>query len=328
MSLKYHQATFDLLSSLEKPIYDELEPLGSICLEAIVSDTLLHSLNQVEQKCNIILPPSVKEWYSIQSAVDIIDSCICCNEFHSPDDWCKIKPVPKEWELRQAWLRGADYKKSQGWLQEFTQEFTRKGFLMILSEEQAVSHWAIKLNEQLDDPPVWMEFDSSPDYVWQKYTHTFSDFIYEQVWNFVRFPHKLTLLGYTSESINLTHLNKLFSASPPVCLNFDSKKTFRFHYDDQGISIEEKKNHLLWNLSATSPTSLLKLASKIWTLGYRLNYISVPKADSMPPELAHNVTLAHEAFANIKLSGKLVQEVSQDDYRQTFFGDEEGNVAF
>ncbi len=328
MILKYHQATFDLLSSLEKPISDELEPLGSICLEAIVSDTLIDSLNEIEQNCNIILPASVKEWYSIQSAVDLIDSCICCNVFHSPDDWCQIKPVPKEWELRQAWMRGVDYKKSQGWLQELTQEFTRDGFLMILSEEQGVSHWAIKLNDHFEDPPVWMEFDSYPDYVWQKYTQTFSDFIYEWVWDFIRYPHKLTLLGYTSESTTLTQLNELFSASPPSFFTSRSKKTFRFRSDDQGIDIEEDKNHLLWNLSATSPTSLLELASKIWTLGYRLNYIAVPKAGSMPPERAHKVTLAQEAFAKIKLAGKLAQEVSEDDYRQTFFGDEKGDFVF
>jgi hypothetical protein len=318
--LKYHKATFELLSSFEKPVTEDYELFESVNLTPIVSQTLLDSLNEVEQKCKITLPPSLKEWYSIQSAVDIMDSCICCNTFHSPDDWCQLKDVPKEWALRPAWIRGANYKKdSESGLQAFTQQFIQNGFLMLLTEEQGVSHWAIKLNDHSENPPVWIEFDSWPDYVWQKYTHTFSDFIYEWVWEYLRYPHKLYLLAYSPESINLTPLQNHFSSSPPVCLNFDEKKKWRFRHEDQGIEIEEERHHLLWHLSATSPNSLLKLASQIWTLGYRLTYVSRSKKTAIPPEFAEQIKQAQEAFKQIKSSGNLAQVVSEDEYRDTFF---------
>jgi hypothetical protein len=277
MSLEYHQNTFNLLS-----------------LKPIVSEELLKLLNDVEHQYSISIPPSIREWYSIKEAMNILKTSILFDVPHPPQEWHNI---------------------GQFWLGDrLCNDLLSEGFLLILSENQGVFHWAVKLDGS-DDPPVFIEIDSVPNFIWQLYTKRFSEFIYDIVWKFVKKPEQIKLIAYTSiTQADLSALTQSFKKLPTLIYPKE-EKLYRFRGDSQSIEIREEQGAICvtWCLSAQSPSLLFSLASQIWELGYQLNYLLVPEYDFLANKKNTN---EKEVLSQIKLAGKLAKEVSWEEHEQ------------
>jgi len=278
MNLKYHQNTFNLLS-----------------LKPIVSEELLKLLNDVEHQYSISIPPSIREWYSMIEAMNILKTSIFGDVPHPPQEWHNEG---------QFW-----------WGNRLCHDLLSEGFLLVLSENQGVCHWAVKLDGS-DDPPVFIEIDSIDNFVWQLYSNSFSEFIYDIVWKFVKKPEQIKLIAYTPTltQADLSTLNQYFKKRPTLIYP-RNEKIYRFLGDAQSVEIREEQKAICvsWCLSAQSPSSLFSLSSQIWDMGYRLNYLLLPEYDILDNE---KNTLEKEALAQIKLAGKLAKEVSWEDYQQ------------
>ncbi len=147
MALKYHQATFKLLGE---------RPVGSPEAKAL--------LKKREATLGIKFPESLREWYGLKGAVDILET------YSNMDP-----PVPLE-ELGNPSDIGPD-------------------LMLIRSENQSVAWWYVRLDGS-DDPPVdilsEMLHDGSPvdpdspigGCGWARQADTFSRYVYQCVLSF------------------------------------------------------------------------------------------------------------------------------------------------
>src|SRR5579862_4743971 len=112
--LKYHQATFDLLKR-----------------EPVIDQQAVEQLIALEEKYHITLPASVREWYSLEAALALMD-----NNDDIPVPIAEFEVIPVKtapWGLR-----------------------IENGFLTVMrkrSEFGDVVQWYVRLDGP-DDPPV------------------------------------------------------------------------------------------------------------------------------------------------------------------------------
>ncbi len=227
MHLKYHQKAYQLLN---RP--------------PVLSSRALELLARAEQRCGGALPASVREWYSLEGAVETLAT-------HSNNDW----PIPLD-QLGQV----------RTWPGVIWDDFIADGFLPIMFENQSVCHWAVKLDGS-DDPPVVVEVDSSPIVSWQIYADTFSTFVYTSIWDWQ--PSDAPLLAAQDRLLSqadLEFLRRWYREGPPTYA-WPGRKTYRFSQGDQRIRIWSDENQADWFLSSSTPDSLFQLAQKVWSLG-------------------------------------------------------------
>ena len=278
MSLKYHQNTFNLLS-----------------LKPVISEEQLKLLDDVEYQHSISIPPSIREWYSMKEAMNILKTSILFDVPHPPQEW---------------------YNAGQFWQGNILcHDLLSEGFLLVLSENQGVCHWVVKLDGS-DDPPVFIEIDSVQNFIWQLHTNSFSEFIYNIVWKFIKKPDQIKLIAYTPmlTQADLSTLNQSFKKLPTLIYP-RNEKLHRFISDSQSIEITEEQRAIcvIWYLSAQSPSSLFSLSSQIWDMGYQLNYFLVPEYDVLANK---KNTTEKEVLAQIQAAGKLAKKVSWEDHKQ------------
>jgi hypothetical protein len=145
MALKYHQKTFDLLH--EEP-------------PKIAREKIKLLMNR-QAACGVKFPESVMEWYSMGSSLEILKKYSRADDPYHPGQFGKVM---------KDWYGGGE------------RDFAKEGLLLILSENQGVCQWAVKLDGS-DDPPVVIEVDTAPNDQWLTYVDSFSDFVYTQVWD-------------------------------------------------------------------------------------------------------------------------------------------------
>jgi hypothetical protein len=133
--LQYHQATFDLLK-----------------LQPVFSATSAHVVRGCEDYCDFKFPASVREWYSLEGAVDILRT------YPNQDHPIPLNLLGDEVDALD------DYHK----------------LLIFMHENQGVCSWAVRIGTG-DDPPVYVRYEQ--DDPWRLYAESFSGFVYIQVWD-------------------------------------------------------------------------------------------------------------------------------------------------
>src|SRR5437879_4215525 len=121
--VRFHQATVDLHPA-PFPVH---------------SPKAADFLVERERRLGIHLPPAVKEWYSFDGAVGLLEK-------YSNDD------VPTKLEELGAPVAN--------WYGGGPRDFERDGLLLILQENQGVCCWAVKLGGA-EDPEVVIEVDTA-----------------------------------------------------------------------------------------------------------------------------------------------------------------------
>lgn len=134
MRISYHRSTIEMLDS-EPRVFAEAEA----------------RLADVENSLGVSLPPSVREWYSFENAIEILAES-------SNED----PPIP---------LRDFAAVRSQS-----------RVLLPFRVEDQGVCTWSVAL-DGTDDPPVYVDVDSDGK-TWRIAAPKFSTYIYSCVWDY------------------------------------------------------------------------------------------------------------------------------------------------
>lgn len=179
-TLKYHQATFDMLK--RTPVF---------------SEAAIAALDAREQELGIRFPASVREWFSIEGVNELL-------HYYSNDDYlCKIAEIGEKRERYD----DEDFDNE-------LEEYYDLSLLPFLHENQAVFEVSFRLNGS-DDPSVWIWDDE----VWRQVDNHFSHFIYSWIWNFLyyRSPYRVIADGDKPSSADLNilrvHLNEVLPDS-------------------------------------------------------------------------------------------------------------------
>ncbi len=232
LDLTYHQSTLRLINE-----------------QSIFSGHALEVLDHLERERNIVFPASVREWYSLTRRVDIL------GEYSNTDH-----PTPLE-ELGKV-----DRYWSGGKYHDI--DFLSRGLLIIMSENQGVWTWAIRLDGS-DDPPVVVAFDTlMPFSTWEPCADTFSTFVYTRVWD-----HQIMFSGcvlFGSEpvlsSTDLRFLKEHFTEGPQT---YTCPQLFNYRFSDgsKRMLLYEGERSTDWYLRAESEEELLHLTKAVWKCG-------------------------------------------------------------
>jgi hypothetical protein len=230
--LHYHQATADLLR----------QPL-------VPSPAALKLLEEREAACGITLPASLREWYSLEDAVDILAR-------HSNDD----HPVPLALLGQIAPL-------------ETDPGLHVAGRLLVMRENQSVCSWVVQLDGS-DGPPMLVGMDDDtaadgePPVVWRPYAETFSTFVYNWVWDW---PSGDVCSVWGSDdplaAEDLAYLRASFPEGPPT-YHWPGDCTYRFGTPAARIIIwDEPSRQADWTLISESADTLVGLLRLVWRCG-------------------------------------------------------------
>jgi hypothetical protein len=143
-----------------------------------VSAAATDELTKLERDRGIVLPPSVREWYALEGASELLRKGIDGQGIHldqlgRPHEGFEepVDPVPQ-------------------------------GRMLLMVENQGVCAWAVRLDGS-SDPPVDIEYDTMPEPEWHPFTPSFSQFVRYCVWHTVRFtlPFSAEGNGGTPEAL-------------------------------------------------------------------------------------------------------------------------------
>jgi hypothetical protein len=162
----YHRRTEELLGRALEPKVDDI------------------FLQVTEHRLGTRLHGSVREWFKLANAVDILQQ-------HSNQD----HPLNlKDLEL----CAGAELRP----------------FLIFMHENQGVCRWAVDAQEG-SDPTVWVDsssYDALPE--WVSTGLTFSVFVYCRVWDFTTAPFSVSLQSRTMSDDDIEKLATKLEAGP------------------------------------------------------------------------------------------------------------------
>jgi hypothetical protein len=215
----FHLATFELLGTHPRP-----------------SALALGELEATEQHLGMRLPPSLREWYSYDSALPILSE-------HSNAD----PPIP---------------------VQEFSVTQSTAGRLIpIRWENQGVCTWAILLDGS-DDPPVLVDVDSDGT-AWQPLATKFSTYVYTCVWDYHAVLRRPALVQAQNGPLSpQAHhaLGALFDERPRT-FGWPQSAQYRFDGGPHGILIWSTADQMAdWFVGAADATSLESALRLIWDL--------------------------------------------------------------
>ncbi|HXW01112.1 MAG TPA: hypothetical protein VEC93_22050 [Anaerolineae bacterium] len=223
--LSYHQSTFDLLK-----------------IEPQTSSKAISLLNKFEQVYGLLLPASIREWYSLTEACDIL------RKYGNQDP-----PIELE-ELECIQL--SEYPRN-------LPDFGTEKIMPIMHENQGVCTWAVVLSE-VDDPPVIVEFNS----VWMPHADRFSTFVYTRVWDWDE-ARRSCSLGAQDVNLNrndIEFLQENFEEGPRT-YSWPGKTNYRFSDDQTRIIIWDEEEQADWYIFSQSAEALLKTAKCVWQCG-------------------------------------------------------------
>ena len=207
-------------------------------------------LDQRERELGIRFPASVREWYSLERAVDLLRQ-------HSNSD----EPVAadKLGEPFADWYGGG------------RRDFVADGLLVFMCENQGVCNWALRLDGN-SDPEVVVEVDTAPNDEWLHCTDNFSTFAYCQIWDH---RHAWVLadggISVAAQELALAEADLRFLKANflqrPSTYGWPGKTNHRFEGQGGGILIWEGSDQADWFASAKTPASLRALLSQVWHCG-------------------------------------------------------------
>ena len=226
MQLRYHEGTLKLLG-----VSPQFAP------EAVTM------LDQVEQRIGRRLPAAVREWYSLDGALELLLK-------YSNDD----PPVaPEQWgEPRKDTHRGGPH------------DLLAQHLIVFRYENQAVCVWSFELDGS-DDPPVLVDFDSQFRQ-WTSCGVTFSQHLHASMWDYALVLKKDLLIQAQNREVTGEALAFLRANFTPQAMThgWPGHTQYRFSRGDQRILIWASEGQADWWLSAENETSLTELVRAVW----------------------------------------------------------------
>lgn len=203
------------------------------------STASVQALERREKELGLRFPASVREWYSLEGAVETLRTC-------SNQD----RPVAVE-EL------GAPRLK---WYGVPRRDFVADGFLYLMNENQGVCQWAVRLDG--DDPEVVVAVDTAPSEVWLPHAATFSEFIRARLWD-----HRPAALGLSAQDVgtrreDVEALRAAFREGPRTT-HWPGDAQWRFEDGSGSILLWEAEGQTDWFLRAASEPALEALGRKV-----------------------------------------------------------------
>ena len=224
---RFHQAALELI--ITKPGF---------------SDTNARILAERERISGRSFPAAVREWYSFDRSVELLQAYSNC-------DW----PVPLD-------RLGAP---AENWYGAGPRDFLQGNLLWFMTENQGVCNWAVKLDGS-DDPPVMVEVDSAPNDRWRQLTASFSEFIFCQIWDHPPFLQCCAQEGDLAPQ-DLQLLNRQF-ASGPITRVWPGSFNRRFSSADGRVLIWSSDEHGAdWFLFANGEARMENLLRSLWQCG-------------------------------------------------------------
>lgn len=209
------------------------------------SGTAVEALNRRERELGIRFPDAVREWYSLEGAVDLL-------QYHSNTD--NPLPIDRLGEPFPNWYGGGP------------KDFVPRGFLVFMCENQGVCNWAFRLDGN-PDPAVFVDVDTAPNDEWLLCADKFSTFIYCQIWDHGRQGVGVAAQELELATSDLELLGTNFSPRPST-YGWPGNTNYRFETDDGRILIWDSEHKGVdWLVSATSPADLRVVLSRIWRCG-------------------------------------------------------------
>lgn len=146
--LKYHQAVFDLLALVPN-----------------MSEFSILKLAKREQKCKVTFPPSMREWYSIEGAVALLD------KYNNSDTGASAVPLERLGESMNDHLDQPNQ--------------AAKNYLLVFTGGEAGLPLYVHLDGS-DDPPVFVDNckyaeDGKLIIQWLPWKPTFSKFVHDWI---------------------------------------------------------------------------------------------------------------------------------------------------
>jgi hypothetical protein len=257
-ALRYHQRTFNLAG-----IIPELDPSAEAQL--IVLET------QLGQK----LPASLREWYSLKNGADLI-----------------IGGADHVQTIAELRLANLDAERNQ-WAD--TWRYMPDDMLLIIVENQGVCLWTVQLNGS-DDPPVYSRVNED-NQTWQLCDVTFSQFVFNRLWDWLRWEDMLWHTAPPLAPNSLRLLREHFFEHPSSCV-FTDTYVYRFQRETQCIQIRVnlEMGNSLWRLRADSDANLAQLVANLKTIAaYRTHWLSpnpylLSLAEGLEKRLAERLT--------------------------------------
>lgn len=223
--LHYHQAALDLVG--ETPHF-------------LTNANAL--IEQVEQSHHISLPPSVREWYSLNKGSILLSE-------YSNDDHI----VPLEDLGEYGWRNKASHPLAQG-------------LLPFMLENQAACTWAIHLTGA-DDPPVLVSYDEK-ETLWLPFASSFSLCVYTRIWDFRR--HRAEYVLWSNEGPlqdhDLQFLREHFKEGP-LTFSYPGEINYRFWQEDRELLLWSSETESNWWLRADTEEDLERLVRSLWHCG-------------------------------------------------------------
>jgi hypothetical protein len=225
--LTYHAKTFELLG-----------------LRPRVSPAAVDLLDKVEHRIGRPLPPSLREWYELDGAIDLLLQ-------HSNDD----PPV----DIADF---GKPLRDENGGA---AHDLLAHKLLAFRRENQGVCDWAVQL-EGSDEPPVVVTFDTQL-ITWIPCAASFSQHVYACMWDYAASLGRLVsddlLIMAQNQPLTqeaLRFLQSHFQAEL-VTHGWPGETQYRFFNGDQRILIGADKGQADWFLAAESEEALGQLAT-------------------------------------------------------------------
>lgn len=239
MELKYHQPVFDLLG---------LTPTFDPTAEA--------KIVAVEEAYGVVLPPSVREWYSLKDSMVIL-------EHHAS----YLMPIPLEEMTKRV-----EHWFSRRWSLDETEEtlpIYECPIIPFSEDDHGITISAIPIDGS-EDPPLLVyaySHDSNmkeEEKEWYK-ADRFSDAILEWIWIGL---YDQTI-GCSANTLETTVTPAQFQLLETEFKEITSIATIRrFEYQDQIVHIWQKHNNVAqWWLYATSCESFKDLLKRVWNTG-------------------------------------------------------------
>jgi hypothetical protein len=213
---EYHSRALQLVDVTPKPA-----PNANSALEA------------VEKRIRRALPPSLREWYSLEGACGLLTSY----SNHDP-------AVPIE-DLGMDPLIDRD-------------------FLLFRNENQGVCRWAVWLNGS-DDPPVFVDYDGAFE-TYKPCANSFSDYVYTNFWDWGRVLNReQALIQAQNQPISdeaLMFLRENFTSELQTS-GWPGDHQYRFSSSDQRILVWASSDQADWWLVGDTEDALDRLVRRL-----------------------------------------------------------------
>lgn len=227
-----------------------------------VSDASIALLERQEQRHGFVFPASVREWYALEGAADLL------YRYSNEDPAVPLDQLGEE--LGEAELLTGDRLGSQ--------------LVVVVQEEnQSVCQWGFLLDGS-DDPAVYVETEvgAGPATHWDLHSAHFSTFVYTHVWDWSSpcwddGACHLEAQDQPLSPADLAYLQSRFTEAPRT-YGWPAATTYRFVADDARLLIWDRDGpvsadhgkhtqYAYWVLWAGSPETMTWLAQQVMPCG-------------------------------------------------------------